>query len=65
MVIELLGKLQIFDEYGELETVKLGDWAEASERAAVGASDVGVVLIGSCLVVFFMFTVEHGLVCCF
>ena len=42
MLMELMGKLRFLYEYGELETVKPGDRAEASAGAAVGASGAGV-----------------------
>ena len=38
MLMELAGKLLFLNKYGELETVKPRDQAEASVGAAVGAS---------------------------
>ena len=35
--MELMGKLQFLNEYGELETINIGYWAEALAGAAVGA----------------------------
>ena len=61
MLMELVRTLRSLGEYGELETFKPGDHAEAG--AAVGASGVGVVSIDSFLVIFFIFTGENGLVC--
>ena len=36
--MELVGNFRFLGEYGELETVKIGDREEASEVSAVGAS---------------------------
>ena len=66
MLMELVGKFRFIKEYGELETVKPGDQAEASTGvmvgALVGASRTGVVSIASFLDILFMFTGENGLV---
>ena len=45
MLMKLVGQLRFLNEYGELETVKPGYQAEASDRVAVGASGAGMVLI--------------------
>ena len=37
MLMELVGKLLFLNKYGELETVKPGNQAEASVGAVVGA----------------------------
>ena len=56
--------MRFLKEYGELETVNPGYWAEASEVAVIEESVAGVVYILSLLAIFFMFTGENGLVCC-
>ena len=43
--MKLVGQLRFLNEYGELETVTPGYQAEASDRAAVGASVANMVLI--------------------
>ena len=63
--MELVGKLQFLNEYGELETVKPEDWVEALVGVVEGESGEGVVYIISFLAIFFMFTGENGLVLCF
>ena len=45
--------------------MKPGDRVEASTEAVAGASESGLVLIVPFLSIFFMFTGENGLVCCF
>ena len=69
VLMELVEKLQNFNEYGEFETVKPGDWSEASVGAdvaalageEVGASGAGGVFIVSFLAILFMFTSEKWL----
>ena len=63
--MEPVENLWFLNEYGELETINPGDQEKASEGAAVEESGAGVMLIVSLLVIFFMFTGENGLVCCF
>ena len=65
VLMEMVEKLQFLNEYGELETVKPGDRAEASAGEAVGESYTGVVSVVYFLAILFMFTGENGLVCCF
>ena len=63
MLMELVGKLLFLNEYGELGTINPVDRVEASERAAVVSSGVGVVSIVYLLAIFFVFAGENGLVC--
>ena len=60
--MELVAKLRSLNVYGELETVKTGDRAEALAEALAGAVVgelvAGVVLIVLILAIFFMFTGE-------
>ena len=57
VLMELVRKLRFLNEYGKLETVKPGDWEEASEGATVGASDAWVVYTVSFLAILLMVTV--------
>ena len=63
--MELVEKLRFFNEYEELETVKSRDLEKALMGAAVGALGAVVLLIVSFLEIFFIFTGENVLVCCF
>ena len=55
--MELVVKLRFLNEYGELETFRPVDRAEASGRVAEVESGAEVVLIVSLLVISFMYIV--------
>ena len=65
VLIELVGKLRFLNECGYFDTVKTGDWEEASAGAEVVASVAGMVSILSLLDILFVFAGENGLVCYF
>ena len=54
------GEFRFLNEYGELETPKPVDRAEALAGAAVGPPDAGVVSSVSFLASLFVLTVENG-----